>query len=359
MHTDESTLTVAAGIDRVGNPKPTEMELATAPFSSILSDHMFVAEYRDGSWNKGLIQSYGPIPLFPSISGLHYGISVFEGLKAYRSAEGRPLLFRPSENALRLQRSAARSAMPAVPVWLFLEGVRELVRVDQEWIPPSGAGALYIRPILFSTDPSIRVKPAEQCQFVILTFPFGTYFSTPIDVLVCENHARAFPGGTGDIKLAGNYAPGLLADQEAHEAGCAAVMWLDAQKRRYVEECGVMNVFFVIDNEVVTPPLNGTILPGITRDSVITLARDLGYRVEERPITIDELLASHTRGQLSECFGTGTAATVTHVKRIRYKDENLELPPIEERTVGPLLRRNLMGIMAGWQPDPYCWVEPI
>jgi branched-chain amino acid aminotransferase len=247
--------------------------------------------------------------------------------------------------------------MPVIPESLFLEGLRELIRLDQAWIPPADVGALYIRPILFSVDPSIRVKPADRCQFIILTFPFGAYFADPVDVVVCKRYVRAFPGGTGDTKPAGNYAAGLLADQEVREAGFTSVMWLDAQERRYVEECGVMNIFFVIGEDVVTPQLTGTILPGITRDSVIALLRDIGYRVREERIVIDEVFKSHKRGELRECFGTGTAATVSHVNRIRYEGRTIELPPIEQRRVGPLVREKLLGIMTGRQPNPYGWVE--
>lgn len=359
MHSDNITLTSSVRINRVANSRVQEVDFATVPFSSAFSDHMFSAEFQDGHWSDGLIQPYGPISVPPSISALHYGISVFEGMKAHKSADGHPLLFRPVENARRLQRSAARLAMPTVPESLFLEGLRELVRLDQAWIPPADVGALYIRPILFSVDPSIRVKPADRCLFLILTFPFGAYFSAPVDVLVCERYARAFPGGTGDTKPAGNYAGGLLADQEAREAGFTSVMWLDAQERRYIEECGVMNVFFVIGEDVVTPPLSGTILPGITRDSLITLLRDMGYRVREERIAIDEVFRSYERGELRECFGAGTAATVSHVKRIRHKDRTIELPPVEQRKLGPFVREKLLAIMTGRQEDLLGWVERI
>lgn len=357
MHGDQVTLSAPIRLERVRKSRLGDVDLAAVPFSSVFSDHMFTAEFKDGGWSNGLIQPYASIPLSPSISALHYGISVFEGMKAHKSPDGRPLLFRPQENARRLQRSAARLAMPPVPEELFLEGLRELVRLDEAWIPSADAGALYIRPILFSTDPSIRVKPADQYQFVILTFPFGAYFSAPVDVLVCERYARAFSGGTGDTKPAGNYAAALLPEKEAREAGLSSVMWLDAQEHRYVEECGVMNIFFVIGEEVVTPSLSGTILPGITRDSVITLLRDMGYTVREERIAIDDVLRSHERGNLRECFGTGTAATVSHIRRIRYRDQTVELPPIEERKVAPLVREKLVGIMTGRQPDPRGWVE--
>lgn len=359
MHSNNKLTESRFHVDRVIRSRLGEADLAKVAFSSVFSDHMFSAEFEEGRWSDGQIQPYGPILVPPSISALHYGVSVFEGMKAHKSPDGSPLLFRPRENARRLQRSAARLAMPLVPESLFLDGIRELVRLDQAWIPPADVGALYIRPILFSTDPSIRVKPADRCQFIILTFPFGAYFSAPVDALVCEGYVRAFPGGTGDTKPAGNYAAGLLADQEAREAGFTSVIWLDAEERRYVEECGIMNAFFVIGGDIVTPSLSGTILPGITRDSVITLLGDIGYPVREERIAIDEMFRSHERGELRECFGTGTAATVSHVRRIRYKDRTIELPPVEQRKVGPLVREKLLGIMTGRQPDPHGWVERI
>jgi branched-chain amino acid aminotransferase len=346
-------------IDRAAHSRLQQLDLATVPFGSVFSDHMFSAEFKDGRWGDSLIQPYGPISVAPSISALHYGISIFEGMKAHKSPAGRPLLFRPLENARRFQRSAARLVMPAVPESMFLDDVRELVRLDQDWIPAAEAGALYIRPFLFSVDESIRVKPADRYRFIIFTSPFGAYFSAPVDLLVSERYVRAFPGGTGEIKPAGNYAPALLADQEAHDAGFHSVVWLDAQERRYVEECGVMNVFFVIGKDVVTPSLSGTILPGITRDSVITLLRDMGYRVKEDRISIDEVFGSYERGELWNAVGTGTAATVSHVRRIRYKDRTLELPPVEQRKVGVAVRDKLLGVMTGREPDPHGWVESI
>jgi branched-chain amino acid aminotransferase len=249
--------------------------------------------------------------------------------------------------------------MASVPEELFLDGLRQLVRLDRDWVPAGDQGALYIRPCLFSTDPSIRVKPADRYQFVIFTFPFGAYYAAPIDVLVCERYARAFPGGTGDVKPAGNYAPALLADREAQAAGCQSVLWLDAVERKYVEECGVANVFFVIGDEVVTPALGGTILPGVTRDSVITLLRHMGTSVRERRVSIDELVAAHDRGDLRECFGTGTAATVSHVRRIRHAGGDLVLPPIEQRAVGPAVRERLLAIATGRAPDPYGWLDTV
>src|SRR5262249_2884381 len=266
---------------------------------------------------------------------------------------------RPRDNALRLQRSAARLAAPAVPDSMFLEGLRELVRLDQEWIPPADIGALYIRPIVFSTDPSIRVKPAERYQFLIFTCPFSAYYSGMVDVVVSEKYVRAFPGGTGDTKPAGNYAAAFLAEKEARDAGFHSVMWLDGLERRYVEECGVMNVFFVLGEEVVTLPLSGTILAGINRERGITLLRDAGHRLTERRVSIDEVLQSHEKGELRECFGTGTAAIVSHVGRIQYRDRTLELPAPEHRKVASAVRERLLGIMTGRAPDKFRWVETL
>jgi branched-chain amino acid aminotransferase len=332
-------------------------------FSSVFSDHMLVAEYRDGAWCQASIRAYGPLALAPSVSSLHYAVSVFEGLKAHRMPAGEVALFRPRENARRLNRSALRLAMPEVPESLFLGGLKRLVRLDQQWVPAGNAGALYVRPCYFSVDESVRPRPPERCLFVIFTFPFGAYFPAPVDALVAERYVRAFPGGTGDVKPAGNYAAALLADREARDAGFGTVLWLDARERRYVEECGVMNVFFVLAGQsgprVVTPELSGTILPGVTRDSVLTLLRDMGLVAEQRRVAIDEVLAAHERGTLLECFGTGTAATLSHVRRIRYRDRDYELPPVETRTVGPAVREQLMAIATGRAPDRHGWLERV
>lgn len=350
-------------IEPVPASRLPEVDLGNVPFSSVFSDHMLVAEYRDGAWCPAVIRAYGPLALSPSISALQYAVSVFEGLKAHRLTTGEVALFRPWENARRLNRSALRLAMPEVPESLFLDGLRRLVRLDQAWVPALGAGALYVRPCYFSVDESVRPKPAERFLFVIFTFPFGAYFPASVDVLVTERYVRAFPGGTGDLKPAGNYAPALLADKEARDAGLGTVLWLDARERRYVEECGVMNVFFVFAHaggaRVVTPELSGTILPGVTRDSVLTLLREMGVAVEERRVPMDEVLAAHRQGTLLECFGTGTAATLTHVRRIRYRDADHELPPLETRAIGPAVRERLIAIATGRSPDGYGWLDRV
>ncbi len=350
-------------IERVAESRAGGLDLASIPFSSVFSDHMLVAEFADGRWGEPVIQPYGAFLLPPNISALQYGISVFEGLKANRGPEGEVFLFRPRENAARLNRSAARLALPEVPEAMFLHGLRELIRIDQAWIPAGDAGSLYVRPCVFSIDESVRVKPAERCLFIIFTFPFGSYYSAPVDVLVTEQYVRAFAGGTGAVKPAGNYAPALIADREAQAAGCGTVMWLDGQEHRYVEECGVMNVFFVIEDgaarRVITPELSGTILPGVTRDSVLTLLCDMKVLAEERKIAIDEVVELHRAGRLMECFGTGTAATLSHIQRIRYRGEDLVLPAVEARTIGPAVRERLVAVATGRAPDTHGWLDRI
>jgi branched-chain amino acid aminotransferase len=346
-------------IQRTRHSRASTVDFSNLPFGTIFSDHMLVAEFRNGSWSAPNIQPFGPLSLPPNISALQYGVSVFEGLKAHRSPSGEVLLFRPFDNARRLNRSSARLAMPTLPEELFVEGLRHLLRLDTQWIPSSDQGSLYIRPTLFSVDDSIRVKPAEKYLFVAFTCPVGPYFNTPLEVLITDQYVRAFPGGTGDVKPAGNYAPTLLAEQTARDAGYHQVIWLDGIERRFIEECGVMNIFFVIDNCVITPPLGGTILPGVIRDSVLKLLLDMGFKVEERRFSVDELLASHFSGKLSECFGTGTAATIAHIKRIRYRDQDLILPEIEQRTIGPAVRERLVNIMTGRAKDPYGWIERV
>lgn len=344
-------------IQRSEHSRIHTVDFSKLPFGTLFSDHMLVAEYRDGKWSNPAVKPYGPLLLPPNISALQYGISIFEGLKAHRSPSGDILIFRPRDNAQRLNRSSARLAMVDVPERSFVEGLRTLLEVDQHWVPNADQGSLYIRPTLFSVDESIRVKPAEKYLFVIFTCPVGAYFNAPLEVVITDEFVRAFPGGTGDVKPAGNYAPTLLAEQNARAASFHHVVWLDGMARRFIEECGVMNVFFVLEDRVITPPLTGTILGGVIRDSVLTLLREMNLRVEERKFSVDELFESNASGTLKECFGTGTAATVSHIKRIHYKNRDVILPGPEQRTIGPRVRERLINIMTGRETDPYGWTE--
>jgi branched-chain amino acid aminotransferase len=346
-------------VEHIAESRWVPTDWSTVPFGSIYSDHMLVAEFQNGRWGEPVIRPYGPLPLVPSVSSLQYGLSVFEGLKAHRGPNGDVLLFRPREGARRMQRSAARFVMPEVPESLFMGGLEALLQVDERWVPGHQAGALYVRPVLFSVDPSIRPRPAERFLFVVFTCPFASNYPAPLDVMVTRRYVRAFPGGTGDIKPAGNYAPTFLAEVEARAQGCQTVLWLDASEHRYLEECSVLNVFVVLGDTVVTPELSGCFLPGVTRDSVITLLRELGHPVEERRVSIDELVAAHAQKRLRECFGTATAATLAHIGRLRYDAHDLVLPPVEARTVGPAVRERLVALMNGSAPDPYGWLERV
>jgi branched-chain amino acid aminotransferase len=320
---------------------------------------MLVARYREGSWKDVEIRAYAPLSMPASISGLQYGLSVFEGLKAFRSPSDNIALFRPRENFERLRRSCRRLVLPEVPEDVFLDGITQLVALDAAWVPAYDQGSLYVRPCVFATDENIRVRPAEAACFVVFTCPVGGYFAEPLTLVTTKRYARAFPGGTGDIKPGGNYAAAMLAEAEAHHAGYDGVLWLDAKERRFVEECGVMNAFFVIDGQVVTPPLSGTILAGVTRDSVITLLGDLGHSVVERPIAITEIIDAHRAGTLSECFGTGTAATIAHVRQITHDGMVLELPAVSERMVAPAVLRLLSLVRTGQLPDQHGWLNRI
>jgi branched-chain amino acid aminotransferase len=330
-----------------------------APFGAVFSDHMLVATCTDGRWCEPEILPYGPLPLPPAPSAVHYGQAIFEGFKAHRTADGNIALFRPRDNLARLNRSATRLVMPEVPQRMFLDGLAALVGLDREWVPYREGGALYVRPVYFAIDEELFVRPASKYRLVLLTCPVGPYFAGAVSLVAEERYVRAFQGGTGNIKSAGNYAGSLLAARDAQDQGFHTVLWLDGIDRRFAEECGVMNIMFVIGGTVVTPPLGGTILPGVTRDSVLTLLRDAGVPVEERAVSIDELLAAHEAGKLAEAVGIGTAATVASISRIRYRERQIELPPARPDTVMQNARARLEAIRTGREPDPHGWLMTI
>jgi branched-chain amino acid aminotransferase len=346
-------------ITRISQSRLTEALRENSEFGATFSDHMFVADWEAGSWKPPQIVPFGPLSFSPALTPFHYGQAIFEGFKAHRTTNGGVALFRPRENFARLNRSAARIAMPEVPESLFLEGVKELVRLDCDWIPHREGGALYVRPVFFGVDDTLLVRPANRFRFIIMTCPVGPYFAQPIRLLAEERFVRAFPGGTGDSKAAGNYAGGLLAARLAQEKGFHNVLWLDGVERRYVEESGVMNVFFVLDGKTITPPLGGTILRGVTRDSSLTLLRDLGISVEERQISIDEILSAHSAGKLSEAFGAGTAAIIAPIACIRYRDRDLQFPAVSDSSVAAKLRSHLIAIQTGREPDKHNWLLPV
>jgi branched-chain amino acid aminotransferase len=334
----------------------TESVREQSAFGEAFSDHMLSAAYRDARWSTPEVLPFGPIPISPAASALHYGQSIFEGFKAHRTVDGGVALFRPRDNLARLNRTAARLAMPAVPASLFLDGITELVRLDRDWVPMRDGGALYIRPLYFATDEALMVRPSRSYRFIVMTCPVGPYFSEPVRLVAEEEFVRAFPGGTGDVKPAGNYAGALLAAQRAQSSGFHNVLWLDGIHHRIVEESGLMNIVFIIAGAAITPALTGTILPGITRDSVLTLLRDMNVRVEERAIAIDEIVAAHDEGTLTEAFGVGTAATIAPIERIRYRERVLSFKTDSPHTVGAQVRSTLEAIRTGRVEDRYGWL---
>lgn len=346
-------------VARAATSRISERNLDPRAFGTVFSDHMLVAEYRDGAWRQPRVQPYGPLEILPSINGLHYGLSVFEGLKAFRTVRGDLVLFRPRENFARMCWSCRRLTLPEVPEDIFLDGLRELVRLDREWVPAPDEGSLYIRPLVFATDANLRVRPPLTATFVIVTSAVGQYYAEPLRLLAPTGYARAFPGGTGDTKAGGNYAAALLGEREAQQRGSHGALWLDAASHTSVEEAGAMNVFFVIGEKVITPNLSGTILAGVTRDSVMTLLRELGITVEVRPVTIFEVLQAHREGLLRECFGTGTAATIAHIGAIDYADTEIALPPVSDDGIAARLRKELADLRAGRIPDRFGWLVPV
>ncbi len=334
-------------------------ELKNLVFGRLFTEHMFVMEYDcKRGWHSPRIQLYQDLTLDPAAIVLHYAQTIFEGLKAYWGVDGKIRLFRPWENVKRLNRGAERLCMPQVPEDLLLEAIKKLVLVDQAWIPREKGAALYIRPFMFGTEPSLGVKPSHSYLLLIILSPVSAYYQegfNPVKIYVTEEFVRAAPGGTGEVKAGGNYAASLKAAEVAHKRGYTQVLWLDAVERRYVEEVGTMNIFFYFEDELVTPALSGSILPGITRDSVLHLTREWGLPVSERRVSIEEVIEGVETGRLKECFGTGTAAVISPVGALCWRDQEYL---INQGQTGPLARRlfdELTGIQYGEKEDPFGW----
>jgi branched-chain amino acid aminotransferase len=349
------TAAASIPVTRTSAPRFSEQLRDSAAFGAVFSDHLLVADYADGKWGDPVIVPYGPMPLPAAPAVAHYGQGIFEGFKAFPRPGG-AALFRPDANHARMNRTCQRMAMPEIPASIFVEGTAALVRVDLQWIPAKPGSALYIRPVMFATGEPLGVRPSEKFRFIIETCPSGPYFSGSVDLLAEETYVRAFPGGTGAAKCGGNYAGSMLAAIEAQKKRFHNVLWLDGIERRYVEEAGLMNVAFVIDGTIVTPPLSGTILPGITRDSVLTLARELGVPVEERRIAIDEVFDAHTAGRLQAAAGIGTAATIAPLGRLRYKDKEITVPAVAPESPLARVGAELDAIRTGRVADRHGWL---
>jgi len=343
--------------------KPKFTDESKLVFGRAFTDRMLLIEWKAGEgWVDGRIKKYEPFVLDPAALVFHYAQEIFEGLKAYKWEDGSIVLFRPEMNARRFNRSADRLCMPEIPEELFIKSIEQLVSLEREWVPSSVGTSLYIRPAMIAVEPVVGVKPADHYYFFVILSPVGAYYPKgfkPVHIMVEDEYVRAAPGGTGDAKTGGNYASSLKAGLKAKKAGFDQVLWLDGKEKRYVEEVGAMNMFFAYGNKVVTAPLGGTILNGVTRDSVLQLSRSLGFEVEERKIDIHDLMRDIKSGAVTEAFGSGTAAVITPVGELCYKDECLAVSGGGVGTITQKLYDTLTGIQWGKIPDTFGWIKKI
>ena len=346
-------------IEKVENSRLSALDFDNLKFGRTFSDHMFVVDYKDGVWSGARVVPFGNISMSPANMTLHYGQTIFEGLKAAINPSGDVTVFRPEQNAERLNRSAVRMGMPELPVDLFMEGLTSLLQTDIDWIPNKPGCSLYIRPFMFATDEYIGVKSSDTYSFYILTSPVGAYYDKAVSLLVADKYVRAAHGGVGEAKTAGNYAATLLPVSEANAAGFDQILWVDAKNFKNVQECGTMNLFFIINGKAITPPADGAILKGITRDSVIQLLKDRGIEVEIRDISVDELAEAAENGTLEDVFGTGTAAVITHVASFTYQGKQYDVPPVPSRTISLDLKAEIEGLRNGTIEDTHNWTYTV
>jgi branched-chain amino acid aminotransferase len=360
MHRGGSAMQVEVTRAEKLKAKPDENKLG---FGTIFTDHMFNMDYNpEKGWHNPRIEPYAPLVMEPSTMVLHYGQGVFEGLKAYRNRQGGVQLFRPQENFKRLNASNRKLCIPEVDEAFALDALKQLLRLEKEWVPGASGTSLYIRPTIIATDPFLGVRASHTYRFFIILSPVGAYYPegfNPVKIMVTTDHVRAVRGGVGDTKTMGNYAASLFAGEVAHKAGYTQVLWLDGVELKYLEEVGAMNIFFVIDDELITPMLTGSILPGITRDSVLALGRSWGLKAVEKKISIDEVIDAHASGHLKEIFGSGTAAVISPVSELKYGDTVIT---VGDGGVGPLAHKffqAIQDIQYGAIDGPPGWVEPV
>ncbi len=332
-----------------------ETDFNDLPFGRIFSDHMFVADYADGKWQNFQIMPYGDLSLSPAIASLHYGQTFFEGLKAYKHPDGKVVVFRPDKNAERFNLSAQRMCMPELPAEIFLQSIASLVNLDKDWIPTSPGTSLYIRPYMFATDPYLGVQPSKTYKYIILTCPVGAYFSKPLKVKVETKYSRASEGGFGFAKTGGNYGGSLYPAQEALKEGFDQIIWTDGRDHAYIEELGAANVMFMIDGTLITPSTRDTILKGVTRDTVLTLARKWSIPIEERRVSVAEVIEGLKNGKLTEAFGAGTAATIAPIASIGYEGSVYTLPDQSKAEFSNKVLKTLNDMRYGLSPDEFGW----
>lgn len=342
---------------KIEQSKIDQLDFNNIPLGKIFTDHMFICEYENGEWVNPRIEPLDLIPTHPAAMALHYGQAIFEGMKATIDNNGTPMLFRPEKNAARLNFSADRMGMPNFPEDIFIEALKQLVALDKNWIPPQEGSALYLRPFMYADEFFIGMRAATHYKFIIIASPSGPYFKKPIKLFAETKYIRAAEGGTGEAKAAGNYAAAIKPSEIAKAKGYDQVLWLDAHNFNYIQEAGTMNLFFKIGEEIITPSLDGAILSGITRMSVIELLRAKGYKVTERPISIDEIIKASNNGTLQEAFGTGTAVGIAMIEEIKFKDININLT--ENNPVSHMVLDTLNGIRSGHLEDEFNWMIKI
>jgi len=343
-------------IQKTSQSKLESIDFQDLKFGRVFADHMFVMDFIDGKWQEPKILPFQNMSMSPAALVIHYGQSIFEGLKAFKNKDGRYGLFRPDLNIERMNKSAVRMCMPEIPENLFMEGLRELVRLDNQWIPTGELSSLYIRPVLFATDEYIGVKASEKYRFMIITAPVNAYYSKPVRVKIEREFTRAAKGGTGFAKTAGNYAGSLYPAKLANDQGYDQLLWTDAKEHEYIEESGTMNVMFLIDGKLITPKLSETILDGVTRRSVLQLAKDWGIPVEERRVSVSELQEAMENDTLEEAFGCGTAATIAHIEAIADGTKVFQLPDVESRKLSNRLMNYFTALKKFKVEDPHGWM---
>ena len=342
-------------IQKVAKSRIDQVEWDNLGFGKVFADHMVVVEYRDGQWGQPKIQPYGALNFSPAISALHYGQAIFEGLKAFKNEQGEVFVFRPEKNAARFDKSAERMCMPPLPDGLFVNAIKELVGIDHQWIPKGEGESLYIRPHMFAVDEYVGVRPSETYMFVVFTCPVNKYYTGEVKVKIEPKYTRAAKGGTGHAKAAGNYGAALWPTKTAQDDGYNAILWTDAQTHEYLEESGTMNVMFRSGNKIFTPALSDSILDGVTRDSVLQTARDWGYEVEERKISVFELIDLLREKKLDEAFGAGTAATIAPIRAILYQGVEYQLSESKDWVFANKIGEYYDRLKRGLEVDTHQW----
>lgn len=345
-------------VTKTERSKLNDLNLDNIPFGKYITDHMLEADFENGEWKNVEIKPYQPLLLEPTTMALHYGQAIFEGIKAFRNDKGEAFIFRPYENFKRFNLSAQRMNMPQISEDIFIEGMRQLIEIDKNWIPTKAEHSLYIRPLMFATDAALGVKPSETYKFLIMMSPAGPYHAAPMKIAVEEKYTRAAPGGVGFAKNAGNYGGSMYPASKAKEQGYDQVLWTDAAEHKWLQEVGMMNVGFIINNVFVTPMLEDTILNGVTRNSVLTILNEMGIKTEERKISIDEVIEEYKKGKVSEAFGMGTAAVISFIEELKYKDTRMKFD-LKNFAVAKRVKQELTDIREGKKPDTFGWMTKV